>query len=311
MTHRLLQIGPITPAVDTRLASEYAVHPLWKEPDPAAFLAQHGAEFEAAATHLRFACDASMFAAMPKLKVLANFGAGYDKIDIDAAHRHGVQVSNTPDVLNGCVADLAMGLLIDVARGLSTTDRFVRAGGWKTGQRPLMTRVHGKRLGLLGFGGIGQEVARRGVGFGMTVRYHTRRPVAGTPHEHVASLRDLAEWADFLVVACVGGAATKHLVSAEILDALGPQGILVNIARGSVVDEAALVSALQEGRLGGAGLDVYENEPNVPEPLLTMDQVVLMSHIAGFTRESRADMERLVGDNLAAYFDTGKVLTPV
>jgi lactate dehydrogenase-like 2-hydroxyacid dehydrogenase len=204
-----------------------------------------------------------------------------------------------------------MGLLLDVARGLSTTDRFVRAGGWLKGQRPLMTKVSGKKLGLLGYGMIGQAIARRAAGFDMTVRYNTRNPVAGSPHEHVASLLKLAEWADFLVVACVGGPATRHLVDAEVLKALGPQGILVNIARGSVVDEAALVAALSAGELGGAGLDVFENEPHVPAAMLAMDNVVLLSHIAGFTRESRAGMEQLFCDNLEAFFKTGKVLTPI
>ncbi|MDH2236082.1 2-hydroxyacid dehydrogenase [Pigmentiphaga sp. GD03639] len=311
MKHRILQIGPITAPADERLARDYDVTPLWKQPDRAAFLAGHGPAFEGIAIHVRDACGADILNAVPNVRVIANFGVGYDKIDVETARRLGMQVSNTPRVLDGCVADLAMGLAIDVARGISVTTRFVRAGGWKTGQRPLMTRVHGKNMGLLGFGGIGQAVARRAAGFDMVVRYHTRRPVAGSPHEHEPSLVELARWADFLVVACPGGPATRHLVDAEVLDALGPRGILVNIARGSVVDEAALVRALQEGRLGGAGLDVFENEPDVPQPLLDMDQVVALSHIAGFTRESRADMERLVCDNLDAYFRGGQVLTPV
>ncbi|VCU69418.1 Glycerate dehydrogenase [Pigmentiphaga humi] len=311
MKHRIVQIGPITPPADARLARDYDVTPLWKEADPAAFLAAHGAQFEGVAVHVRDACGAGIIDALPNAKVIANFGVGYDKIDVEAARRKGMQVSNTPKVLDGCVADLAMGLAIDVARGISTTDRFVRAGGWKTGQRPLMTRVYGKNMGLLGFGGIGQAVGRRAAGFDMAVRYHTRRPVEGSPHQHEPSLPALAQWADFLVVACPGGPQTRHLVDAAVLEALGPRGILVNIARGSVVDEAALVEALQTGKLGGAGLDVYENEPNVPEALLAMDQVVVLSHIAGFTRESRAQMEATVCDNLDAYFRTGQVLNPV
>ncbi|MDX3904832.1 MAG: 2-hydroxyacid dehydrogenase [Pigmentiphaga sp.] len=311
MKHRILQIGPITPSVDARLARDYDVTPLWQQPEPAAFLAEHGARFEGVAVHLRDACGAPLLEALPNAKVVANFGVGYDKIDVEAAKRLGMQVSNTPRVLDGCVADLAMGLAIDVARGISTTDRFVRAGGWKSGQRPLMTRVHGKNMGLLGFGGIGQAVARRAAGFDMAVRYHSRRPVENAPQRHEPSLVELAKWADFLVVACPGGPQTRHLVNAEVMDALGPAGILINIARGSIVDEAALVRALQAGRLGGAGLDVFENEPHVPEAMLDMDNVVVLSHIAGFTRESRADMERLVCDNLDAYFRSGHVMTPV
>ncbi|MEK7948497.1 2-hydroxyacid dehydrogenase [Pigmentiphaga sp. YJ18] len=311
MKHRILQIGPITAPADERLARDYDIAPLWQQPDRAAFLAEHGSAFEGIAVHVRDACGADILDAVPHARVIANFGVGYDKIDVETAKRLGMQISNTPRVLDGCVADLAMGLAIDVARGISTTDRFVRAGGWKTGQRPLMTRVHGKNMGLLGFGGIGQAVARRAAGFDMAVRYHTRRPVAGAPHEHEPSLVELARWADFLVVACPGGPATRHLVNAEVMETLGPRGILVNIARGSVVDEGALVQALQAGSLGGAGLDVFEHEPDVPPALLEMDQVVALSHIAGFTRESRADMERLVCDNLDAYFRGGQVLTPV
>ncbi|GAA4334076.1 2-hydroxyacid dehydrogenase [Pigmentiphaga soli] len=309
--HRLLQISAITPAVDARLAADYDVAALWKEADPKAFLAAHGSEFEVAAIHLRFPFGDELMAALPKLKAIANFGVGYDKIDVDAARRRGIQVSNTPKVLDECVADLAFGLMIDVARGVSAATRFVRAGAWKTGQRPLMTRVNRKRLGLLGYGGIGQAIARRADAFLMDVRYHTRHVVPGAPHQHVDSLVELARWADFLVVACVGGPQTFHLVSAEVIDALGPEGILVNIARGSIVDEKALVEALVAGRLGGAGLDVFEHEPDVPQPLLEMDNVVAVAHIGGFTRESRRDMEASVCDNVDAYFRTGKLLTPV
>ena len=310
--HRLLQISPITPPADARLAKDYDVVPLWKEADPMAYLTAHGAEFEAAAIHMRFACTAEMLAKMPKLRVLANYGVGYDKIDVAAAKERGIHVSNTPGVLNECVADTAFGLLIDAARRFSATTRFVRAGLWKEGkQMPLTTRVNRKNIGLLGYGGIGQAIARRADGFGMTVRYNSRKPVAGAPHAHEPSLVELARWADFLVVACVGGPATRHLVNTEVMNALGPQGILINIARGSVIDEPAMVAALTEGRLGGAGLDVFEDEPNVPAALLEMDQVVAFSHIAGFSRESRADMEALVCDNVDAYFKSGQVLTPV
>ncbi|MES2189024.1 MAG: 2-hydroxyacid dehydrogenase [Pseudomonadota bacterium] len=309
---RVLQIGPITPPLDVRLPEMFDIHPLWKEQDPQAFLSEQGASFKGIVTHVRHACPASLIDALPNLGVISNFGVGYDRIDVEAAHARGIQVANTPHVLNNCVADLAIGLLIDVARGVSVTDRFVRAGEWAAGkQRPLMTRVSGKKLGILGFGGIGQTIAKRVSGFDMAVRYSSRKPVAGHESAHMADLKALAAWADFLVVACPGGPATRHLVSGEVLDALGKTGILVNIARGSVVDEAALIAALKEGRIAGAGLDVYENEPNVPQALLEMDNVVLMSHIAGFTRESRLEMEQLVCDNLLAYFKTGKALTPL
>jgi lactate dehydrogenase-like 2-hydroxyacid dehydrogenase len=309
--HRLLQIGALTPGLDAKLPALYDITMLPAGDARKAFLAEHGTSFEGVATHVRHVLGADVIDALPNAKVIANFGVGYDLIDVAAARRHGMQVSNTPDVLTDCVADIAFGLLIDVARGISTTDRFVRAGGWKKGQRPLMTRVSGKRLGILGLGMIGQAIAKRGGGFDMQVRYHGRRAHDGSPYQFEASLVELARWADFLVVSCVGGAETKHLVSAEVINALGPEGFLVNIARGSVVDEAAMVAALTDKHLGGAALDVFENEPNVPEAMLAMDNVVMLSHIAGFTRESRAAMEQLVCDNLAAYFSTGKVLTPV
>jgi lactate dehydrogenase-like 2-hydroxyacid dehydrogenase len=309
--HRILQIGALTPGLDAKLPTLYDVSVLPPEAERQAFLAENGASFEGIATHVRHPLKADLIAALPNAKVVANFGVGYDLIDVAAAKAHGMQVANTPDVLTTCVADIAFGLLIDVARGISATDRFVRAGGWKKGQRPLMTRVGGKRLGIIGLGMIGKAIAKRGEGFDMEVRYNGRRAHADSPYAFEPSLLELARWADFLVVSCVGGAETKHLVSADVINALGPEGFLINIARGSVVDEAALVAALVEKRLGGAGLDVFENEPNVPEPLLAMDNVVLLSHIAGFTRESRVGMEQLVLDNLAAYFAGGKVLTPV
>ncbi|MES2413573.1 MAG: 2-hydroxyacid dehydrogenase [Pseudomonadota bacterium] len=310
--NRVLQVGPITPPLDAKLPGLVDIHPLWKEKDPQAFLAAHGQDFEGIVLHVRDACPAALINALPNLRVISNFGVGYDKIDVAAAHARGVQVANTPKVLDNCVADLAIGLLIDVARGLSATDRFVRRGEWAAGkQRPLMTRVSGKKIGILGFGGIGQAIARRAAGFDTEVRYNSRKPVKGHEAGHVPDLKELAAWSDFLVVACPGGPATKHLVSADVLNALGKDGILVNIARGSVVDEAELIAALQQGRIAGAGLDVFENEPKVPEALMAMENVVLMSHIAGFTRETRLDMEQLVCDNLVAYFNTGKVLTPV
>ena len=308
---RLLQIGALTPGLDAKLPTLYDIRVLPAGEERKAFLAAHGASFEGVATHVRHTLAAEVIDALPNAKVIANFGVGYDLIDVAVAKRRGMQVSNTPDVLTDCVADIAFGLLIDVARGISTTDRFVRAGGWKKGQRPLMTRVSGKRLGIIGLGMIGKAIAKRGGGFDMDVRYHGRRAQPASPHQFEASLLELARWADLLVVSCVGGPETKHMVSAEVINALGPEGFLINIARGSVVDEAALVAALTEKRLGGAALDVFENEPNVPEAMLAMDNVVMLSHIAGFTRESRAAMEQLVCDNLAAFFSTGKVLTPV
>jgi lactate dehydrogenase-like 2-hydroxyacid dehydrogenase len=241
--------------------------------------------------------------------VVACFGAGHDGIDQATARERGIQVSVTPDVLNECVADLAIGLLIATARGLAAADRFVRRGDWSQGAWPLSARVSRKRLGILGLGRIGHEIATRALGFRMAVRYHGRREPPGVGFEFEPDLLELARWCDFLVVSCVGGAQTHHLVDAEVIAALGPAGFLVNVARGSVVDEAALVEALRAGCVGGAGLDVFEREPHVPAELLADDRVVLLPHIAASTRETRADMVRLLLDNLDAFFGRGQVLT--
>jgi hydroxypyruvate reductase len=243
--------------------------------------------------------------------VIANFGVGVDTIDLEAARERGVAVSNTPDVLTDCVADLALGLVIDVARRLSAADRFVRRGDWPKGQFPLATRVWGKKLGIVGLGRIGAAIARRAGGFDMPVRYHSRRLVENSPYEYEASVTALASWADFLVVACAGGAATRHLVSREVIEALGAGGYLVNISRGSVVDEAALVEALQAGRIAGAALDVFEDEPNVPPVLFALDNVVLLPHIASATHETRQAMADCVLANLRSWFDSGRLVTPV
>jgi len=214
-------------------------------------------------------------------------------------------------VLTDCVADLAFGALVAVARRLAAADRFVRRGEWQKGGYPLTTRVSGKRLGIVGFGRIGQAVARRAGGFAMEVRYHSRRPLPDAAAGYVGALPDLAAWADFLAVCVPGGEATRHLISASVLAALGPEGYLVNVARGSVVDEEALVRALEQGKIAGAALDVFQCEPRVPAALIGMDNVVLLPHIASSTRETFAAMEELLLGNLSSFFATGKLLTPV
>lgn len=302
MPQRLLQMGPLLPALETRLAATYDIHLLHQEPDPKAFLAAHGREFVGVATSARFGADAELIAALPNLKVISSFGVGLDAIDLDAARARGVAVGYTPDVLNDCVADTAFALVMDVARRFSAADRFVRRGDWLQGQFPLATKVSGKKLGILGMGRIGRVIARRASGFDMDVRYHNRKPLSDVDHVYADSLKALAEWADFLVVASAGGAETRGLVSREILEALGPTGYLINISRGTVVDEQALVDALQNGRIAGAGLDVFEDEPKVPEALFALDNVVLLPHLASNTYETRAAMAQRVEDNLAAFF---------
>ena len=307
----LLQLGRLNPVLEASLAEEFDTHPLWREADPTAFLAQHGGEFVGIVTSAPVGADAAMIDALPALKVIASHGVGFDTIDLDAAKRRGVAVSITPDVLTNCVADLGFALVIDAARSLTAADRFVRRGDWKREKFPLATRVTGKRLGILGLGRIGRTVAKRSAGFDMEVRYHGRRAIPDVPYGFEPSLAELARWADFLVIASAGGPETRHLINAEILAALGPKGFLINIARGTVVDEAALVDALVNKRIAGAGLDVFENEPNVPEALLSLDNVVLLPHIASATHETRQAMADLVMANLRSFFSEGKLVTPI
>lgn len=309
---RLLQNGRLPePKLEPRLAAEFELHRLPDGPDRDAFLAAHGAKFDAIVTSAPVDADAALIGALPNLKLIAGFGVGFDKVDRDAALARGVRASYTPDVLNDCVADLAFALLLDVARGVSASDRFVRRGEWLQQRFPITTKVSGKKLGIVGLGRIGRAIARRGEGFGMAVRYHNRRPADDAGYGYEASLVDLARWCDFLVVTVAGGAATRHLIDRDVLDALGPEGFLINVARGTVVDEPALVEALVGRRIAGAGLDVFEDEPRVPAALLELDCVVLTPHIASGTAETRAAMADLVVENVRGFFASGRLKTPV
>jgi lactate dehydrogenase-like 2-hydroxyacid dehydrogenase len=305
---RVLNVGRIAPALLARLAQDYDLTDLAGERELSARLQGDAASFHALVTSAPVGVDAAMMAALPGLHVISSFGVGLDRIDLAAARERGIQVGYTPHVLDDCVADMAMGLVIDAARGLSAADRYVRAGRWPSGPFATMRKVSGARMGIVGMGRIGQQIAARAEGFRMEVRYHARQPVSRLPLAHEPSLHVLARWADFLVLALPGGPATRHIVDAAVLDALGPEGFLVNIARGSVVDEDALVDALAGGRIAGAGFDVYQNEPQVPERLLQLDNVVLLPHVGSNTRETRAAMADLVVDNLRAFFERGQLV---
>lgn len=307
MKQKILQSGPISPALDGRLAETWDVVRLWADPTPAEALA----DIRVVVTSPGAGCDAALMDRLPKLGAIVNFGVGYDKVDVAAARARGVVVSNTPGVLDECVADLGMALILDVLRGTVAGDRFVRAGSWTSAPFPPATRVWGKRLGIVGLGRIGSALARRAEAFRMSIAYHNRSPIEGSPYPRHASVTDLAAWADVLVLTLPGGAATRHIVSSDELEALGPNGFLVNIARGSVVDTAALIAALRHGRIGGAALDVFENEPHVPDELKSFDNVVLLPHLGSATRETRRAMEDLTFDNAAAWFAEGRLITPV
>ncbi|KMO72734.1 hydroxyacid dehydrogenase [Mycolicibacterium chubuense] len=309
----VLQVGPLKPSLAKTLAEDYAARTLPESPsERATFLAEHGADVTAAVTSGRTGVDAALMAALPNLGAIVNFGVGYDTVDVDAAAARGIGVSNTPDVLTDCVADTAVGLMIDTLRQFSASDRYVRAGRWPVdGSYPLTRQVSNTRVGIIGLGRIGQAIAHRLTAFGCTISYHNRHQVPDSPYTYAASPVELAGGVDVLVIAAAGGDGTRGLVSAEVLDALGPQGYLVNIARGSVVDQDALVSRLLTGRLAGAGLDVFADEPKVPEELFALPNVVLLPHVGSGTVQTRAAMEALTLRNLDSFLSTGRLVTPV
>jgi lactate dehydrogenase-like 2-hydroxyacid dehydrogenase len=285
------------PALEHGLDAAYQAHRLHLAPDPEGMLAEVAPRIRAVVTTGAGGVSNAIVDALPALELIAIRGVGTDKVDLEHARRRGLRVTTTPDVLTEDVADLALALLLAASRRVCVGDAFVRAGKWPTQGLPLATRVCGKRAGILGLGSIGRAIARRA------------QP--GAPYPYVDSLVDLARDSDVLFIAASGNPGTQGMVDAQVLDALGPQGILINIARGSIVDEPALVAALARGRLGAAGLDVFQHEPQVPEDLLAMDNVVLQPHQGSATAECRMDMGNLVLANLKAHFAGESLPTPV
>lgn len=306
----VLIVTPMFPAAIESMEREFSTHKLYEAPDRKGLLVSVADRVRGIATTGTVGAKAELIEALPKLEIIACFGVGYDGVDVDSARRRDIIVTNTPDVLTDCVADLTLSLLLAVARRICAADRYVRARRWLKGSMPLASKVGGKLCGIVGLGRIGTAVARRLQAFGLNIAYHGPRP-KDVPYHYYASLVELARDADFLVLTMPGGPETHHLIDGAVIDALGPEGTLINVARGSVVDEAALVEALRAGRLGAAGLDVYEQEPQVPDALLTMDNVVLLPHIGSATRETRAAMGELTVANLRAHFAGKPVLTRV
>ena len=309
---KILQIGRLSNDVNQHLEREYGALALWQQTQIDEFLQQFGADFEVVVTSAAYGLTAAQIALLPNLRAVCSFGVGYDSIDVAALQQKNIVLSNTPDVLTDCVADLAMGLMIDVSRGISAGDRYIRKGLWGSKQRMgMQVRVSGKRLGILGLGRIGAAIAKRAVGFNMEIAYHNRSKHPESDYAYLPSVQALAQWADYLVVACPGGAATEHLVDAAVLSTLGEHGYLINIARGSIVDEQALVQALDNKQIAGAALDVFEHEPKVSQALMENDSVVLTPHIGSATQETRMDMDALLLDNVAAFVQEGRLLTAV
>ncbi len=297
------------PSVD-ELKRRYHVHEYWLAPDRERLLGTVSASCRAIATS--GVAGGDVIEGLENLGIIASFGVGYDGVDVALASERQVKVTNTPDVLTDEVADLGIGLLIATARRIVEADRFVREGAWLEGPMHFNQSLTGKRLGILGMGRIGLAVARRAEACRVEVAYHNRRQRDDVPYRYFESPVALARESDFLMVCTPGGSGTQALVDADVMTALGGEGILINIARGSVVDEDALVAALLENRLGAAGLDVFADEPNVPKALLEMtDRVVLQPHQASATHETRAAMGQLVLDNLDAFFAGKPLLTPV
>ena len=256
--------------------------------------------------------DDALFAALPKLQIISSFGVGYDHIDANAAAKRGIVVTHTPDVLTEEVADTAIGLLLNTVRELPQSERYLRAGKWPEGNYPLSrATLRDRTVGMVGLGRIGIAIARRLEAFGVPVVYHTRQPRPELGYRHYPQLVDMAHDVDTLIVIVPGGAATKNMIDANVLDALGPNGIVINVARGSVIDEPALIAALREGKILAAGLDVFAAEPQVPEELLAMENVVLLPHVGSASEFTRAKMDQLLVDNIRAWAAGKPPLTPV
>lgn len=311
MKHDIVIIGPMYPPTQARLEAEFTAHKLWEKPDRAAFLKNVADTARGIAVYALHGCPANVIEALPRLEIIACMGIGVDRIDLACAKARGIHVTNTPDVVTEDTADIALGLMLAIERRLAEGDRFVRRGDWLKGELRFGRALRRRKLGIIGLGRIGSAIATRAAAFGMEIAYQGPRRKPDVPYVYFADPVALADWSEILAVACPGGEATHHLVNRVVIDALGPEGTLINIARGSVVDEAALVEALQSGRLGGAGLDVYANEPRVPEALFTMDNVVLSPHIGSATHDTRKAMGDLTIDNLLAHFAGRPLLTPV
>ena len=307
----LLQVSVLPPFLMERLEQEYTIHDFIDPADPDALLEEVGPKIRGILAGGMKGPNANLINRLPNLEIISSFSVGFDATDVVAAQARGVIVTHTPEVLTGDVADLAMAFILMAPRRIGESERFLRDGKWLQGRMDLGMTVRGKRLGILGLGRIGKAVARRAEVFGLHIGYFDIKPMGDLPYRSYATLIDLAEASDILLVACEGGEANRNAVSAEVIEAIGPGGFLVNTARGPIVDQAALVAALRDRKLAGAALDVFDGEPQVPAELIAMENVVLTPHIASSTHETRRAMGDLVYDNLRAHFAGKPVLTPV
>ncbi|MGE0971915.1 2-hydroxyacid dehydrogenase [Klebsiella sp. WOUb02] len=307
ITRAVLLVAPVIETLQEQLAAKFPLLRLYEQNDPIAFLREQGENVAAVVTRGDVGVQNAVLELLPHAGLIAIFGVGTDAVDLEYARSRQIAISITSGVLTNDVADLAMGLLLAGSRQLCQGDRFVREGRWLNGGLPLATQVSGKRIGILGMGNIGQAIARRARGFDMQVLYTDRKPVAESDYQRCADLHTLAHESDFLVIAASGGEANRGLIDASVFNVMPKRAWLINIARGSLVDEKALIQALQDGVIAGAALDVFEDEPRVPAELIALDNVVLQPHVASATHETRQKMSDVVFANVAAYF-SGKPL---
>ncbi len=308
----VILLGPLKPLVVNGLEAACTVHKAAEAKDRDAFFAAHKAVRAIACSATTELMPGSFLEQFPKLQIVASFGVGYDHMDAKWAAANGVILTNTPEVLTEEVADTAIGLLLCTVRELPQAERYVRAGKWTQKNYPLTkATLRNRSVGIVGMGAIGQAIARRLDAFGVPVVYHTRKPRAGLAYRHYPKLLDMARQVDTLIVIVPGGAATANMINAEVLDALGPNGVLINMARGSVVDEPALIKALKDKRIMAAGLDVYVKEPEVPAELIEMDNAVLFPHLGSASIYTRDKMDQLIVDNILAWAAGKPPLTPV
>ncbi|MEM9224386.1 MAG: 2-hydroxyacid dehydrogenase [Pseudomonadota bacterium] len=308
----VLIMDPMLPSVLKALEETFTLHKLYEADDRAAFLSAVGPRIKGVATNGHVGCPPEIMNKTPNLKIISSFGVGYDAVDTEDCRKRGITVTNTPDVLTDAMAEITMGLMIALCRKIPQADKYVRSGRWETdGNFTLTGELTGKTVGILGLGRIGKEVARRAQAFKMNVVYHGRTEQIYEPYKYYANLEEMAAASDWLISIVPGGASTEGLINRAVIEALGPEGMVVNVGRGATIDQPAMIDALKDGRLGGAALDVFAEEPHVPEALRELDNVVLSPHQGSATHKTRWAMGDLVVRNLRAYFDGMPTITPV
>lgn len=308
----ILVVVPSRPDQMKMLEAAYTLHRYDQAEDRDALLDEVGEKIRGVVTMGSKGLTRDVHEKLPNLEIVAVGSVGYDTVDVEGCKARGIPVTNTPDVLTNDVADVAMALTFDIVRGLTRGEKYVREGRWRDeGSMALTTTLTGKTMGIIGYGRIGKAIARRAEAFEMNVAYHGRNKQEGAPHPYFETPEALAKACDVLMLACPGGEATRGLVSRSVLEALGPEGYIVNIARGSVVDEVALLELLKTNKIAGAALDVFENEPKIDETFFALENVVLQPHVGSATQETRNAMAQLVVDNLAAHFAGKPLLTAI